>query len=350
MDAVGPSPDLRISLEPRAIARRLAIPAAFAAIAAAALVIAGGPLQTFADALGRALDAASALGRRGGRLRARLLRRLRPAPVAHRRPRLPADEPPREHADHARRRRRHAPAAHGRRRRGGPDAVDAEALGPRDAGGRTHPLRLPRDALQRLPRRDRHLGRAAGHRCRQLARVRRDRRRARRAGRAGDRRVPRARLPRPRQDRRPAPRPHRRPALGRAARRRRRAGRPRHAAPARSARPRGVRLVDLRRRRPVGDAPRVRRTALDRRGRAGVLRRPGRQHAADPGRRERRHRRACSSRSASAPTSRWPPSSPTAPWRSGSRAGIGLATIPSLRATLARWKAEDEADTRTRPS
>jgi hypothetical protein len=25
-------------------------------------------------------------------------------------------------------------------------------------------------------------------------------------------------------------------------------------------------------------------------------------------------------------------------------AGIGLATIPSLRATLARWKAEDEAD------
>ena len=57
MDAVGPSPDLRISLEPRAIARRLAIPAAFAAIAAAALVIAGGPLQTFADALGRALAA-----------------------------------------------------------------------------------------------------------------------------------------------------------------------------------------------------------------------------------------------------------------------------------------------------
>src|SRR5215217_274424 len=57
MDAVGPSPDLRISLEPRAIARRLAIPAAFAAIVAAALLIAGGPLQTFADALGRALDA-----------------------------------------------------------------------------------------------------------------------------------------------------------------------------------------------------------------------------------------------------------------------------------------------------
>ena len=57
MDAVGPSPDLRISLEPRAIARRLAIPAGFALVVAAALVIAGGPLQTFADALGRALDA-----------------------------------------------------------------------------------------------------------------------------------------------------------------------------------------------------------------------------------------------------------------------------------------------------
>ncbi len=57
MDAVGPSPDLRIALEPRAIARRLAIPAAFAAIVAAVLVVAGGPLQTFADALRRALDA-----------------------------------------------------------------------------------------------------------------------------------------------------------------------------------------------------------------------------------------------------------------------------------------------------
>jgi putative heme transporter len=57
MDAVGPSPELRVALEPRAIARRLAIPGALAAVAAAALVIAGGPLQTFADALGRALDA-----------------------------------------------------------------------------------------------------------------------------------------------------------------------------------------------------------------------------------------------------------------------------------------------------
>jgi uncharacterized membrane protein YbhN (UPF0104 family) len=57
MDAVGPSPDLRIALEPRAIARRLALPAAFAAVAAGAFVFAGGPLQAFADALGRAVNA-----------------------------------------------------------------------------------------------------------------------------------------------------------------------------------------------------------------------------------------------------------------------------------------------------
>jgi uncharacterized membrane protein YbhN (UPF0104 family) len=57
MDAVGPSPDLRISLEPRAIARRLAIPAAFAVVVAGVLVVADGPLQAFADALQRAVDA-----------------------------------------------------------------------------------------------------------------------------------------------------------------------------------------------------------------------------------------------------------------------------------------------------
>jgi uncharacterized membrane protein YbhN (UPF0104 family) len=57
MDAVGNPPDLRISLEPRAIARRLALPAAFAAIVVAVLVVADGPLQAFADALRRALDA-----------------------------------------------------------------------------------------------------------------------------------------------------------------------------------------------------------------------------------------------------------------------------------------------------
>jgi uncharacterized membrane protein YbhN (UPF0104 family) len=57
MDVVGTSPDLRISLEPRAIARRLALPAAFAAVVAGVLVVADGPLQAFADALSRAVDA-----------------------------------------------------------------------------------------------------------------------------------------------------------------------------------------------------------------------------------------------------------------------------------------------------
>jgi len=57
MDAVGPPPDLRIAIEPRAIARRLALPAAFAAIVAGVLLVADGPLQAFADALRRALSA-----------------------------------------------------------------------------------------------------------------------------------------------------------------------------------------------------------------------------------------------------------------------------------------------------
>jgi uncharacterized membrane protein YbhN (UPF0104 family) len=57
MDAVGPSPDLRISLEPRAIARRLAVPAAFLVVVVGVLLVADGPLQAFADALGRAVDA-----------------------------------------------------------------------------------------------------------------------------------------------------------------------------------------------------------------------------------------------------------------------------------------------------
>src|SRR5215218_1384210 len=47
------------ALDVRALARRAAVPAALAAAAALALVIAGGPLQAFADALGRALDADS---------------------------------------------------------------------------------------------------------------------------------------------------------------------------------------------------------------------------------------------------------------------------------------------------
>ena len=271
MDAVGPSPDLRISLEPRAIARRLAIPAAFAVIAAAALVIAGGPLQTFADALGRALDAdprwvVAAVGFELASFAGYVL-----APLAGRRPRLPADEPPREHPDHARRRRRHAPAAHGRRRRGGPDALDAEA---RRASATQEAARTLFAFLVMLY--SVFLGAIAisggllATRCRR-ARAGPSRSPPCRAPLAALAivRVPRARLPRPRRRPTPcAPAASAPCALGRAARRRRRAGRPRHAAPARSARPRGVRLVDLRRRRPVGDAPRVRRTALDRRGRA----------------------------------------------------------------------------------
>ncbi len=45
------------ALDLRALARRAALPAALAVVATVALVVAGGPLQTFADALGRALDA-----------------------------------------------------------------------------------------------------------------------------------------------------------------------------------------------------------------------------------------------------------------------------------------------------
>jgi uncharacterized membrane protein YbhN (UPF0104 family) len=45
------------ALDLRALARRAALPAALAVVAAVVLVAAGGPLQTFADALGRALDA-----------------------------------------------------------------------------------------------------------------------------------------------------------------------------------------------------------------------------------------------------------------------------------------------------
>jgi uncharacterized membrane protein YbhN (UPF0104 family) len=45
------------ALDVRALARRAAVPAALATVATAAIVVAGGPLQAFADALGRALDA-----------------------------------------------------------------------------------------------------------------------------------------------------------------------------------------------------------------------------------------------------------------------------------------------------
>src|SRR5918911_732918 len=56
--AADPSADLALpAVDLRALARRAAAPAALAAAAALALVVAGGPLRAFADALGRALDA-----------------------------------------------------------------------------------------------------------------------------------------------------------------------------------------------------------------------------------------------------------------------------------------------------
>ena len=45
------------ALDLRALARRAALPGAFAVVAAVVMVAAGGPMRTFADALGRALDA-----------------------------------------------------------------------------------------------------------------------------------------------------------------------------------------------------------------------------------------------------------------------------------------------------
>jgi uncharacterized membrane protein YbhN (UPF0104 family) len=52
------APDLALtSLDVRALARRAALPAALAIVAVVAVVVAGGPLRTFADALNRALDA-----------------------------------------------------------------------------------------------------------------------------------------------------------------------------------------------------------------------------------------------------------------------------------------------------
>jgi uncharacterized membrane protein YbhN (UPF0104 family) len=57
-DHAVPEPDLTVPrLDVRALARRAALPAGAAAAAAVALVVAGGPLQAFADALGRALEA-----------------------------------------------------------------------------------------------------------------------------------------------------------------------------------------------------------------------------------------------------------------------------------------------------
>jgi uncharacterized membrane protein YbhN (UPF0104 family) len=53
-----PAPDLALpALDARALARRAALPAALVAAAVMAVIALGGPLQTFSDALGRALDA-----------------------------------------------------------------------------------------------------------------------------------------------------------------------------------------------------------------------------------------------------------------------------------------------------
>src|ERR1700750_330897 len=52
-----PPPDLVLpSLDLRALARRAAVPAGLAALAVAALLVAGGPLHAFAEAFGRAVD------------------------------------------------------------------------------------------------------------------------------------------------------------------------------------------------------------------------------------------------------------------------------------------------------
>jgi uncharacterized membrane protein YbhN (UPF0104 family) len=52
------APELALpTLDVRALARRAALPAAFALVAIAAVVVLGGPLRTFADAFNRALDA-----------------------------------------------------------------------------------------------------------------------------------------------------------------------------------------------------------------------------------------------------------------------------------------------------
>lgn len=57
-DHAVPEPNLTVPrLDVRVLARRAALPAAAAAAAAVALLVAGGPLQAFADALGRALEA-----------------------------------------------------------------------------------------------------------------------------------------------------------------------------------------------------------------------------------------------------------------------------------------------------
>ena len=72
-----PDTDILVpAFDVRALARRAAVPAALAATAAAALVVAGGPLHAFAHALRRALDADPRWVIGGASVRAAVLRRL----------------------------------------------------------------------------------------------------------------------------------------------------------------------------------------------------------------------------------------------------------------------------------
>ena len=245
------------------------------------LVLAGGPLRAFTDALGRALAAdprwVAAASARAALVRG-YIALLWLVGGARRR-----GGPARERRGHTRRRRRHAAAADRRRGRCRADAVGAAAHRHRVAGA---PLARcshssscsTRSSSARSPS-------LAG--CSPSASAAPPRPVALTAGAAlgADRR-------------------HRRSPSRRAERSRARAAAARAAGtlgggvrdalallrPATcgcSAR----RLVGVRRRRAVGDAARARHAARARGHRARLLRRPGRQHDPDPRRRERRHGR-----------------------------------------------------------
>ena len=282
-----PDTDLVVpAFDVRALARRAAVPAGLAAAAAAAIVVAGGPLHAFAHALRRALDAdprwviggaifellsfagyvalfwmvgsraTKRLGLRestqvtlGGAAATRLLPTAGVGGAAMTCGRCGAPG----WARAARRARCWASSSSCTRSSWAPSPPSGGliALGLAHADG---PL-----ALSAIPA----AAATAGHRRR-----------------AGPRRAPAADA-----------RSGRPPARGRRRLRRRRPRRDRPRALRRPAPARRPRLVDVRRRGPVGDAPRVRRGAPVRRRRARLLRRPGRQHDPDPRRRERRHRR-----------------------------------------------------------
>ena len=97
------------------------------------------------------------------------------------------------------------------------------------------------------------------------------------------------------------------------------------------------RLVGAGRRRAVGDAARLRRPSRPRGPRARLRPRPGREHAADPRRRERRDRRRADRLRRRPPA--WPssPCWPTARSRSGSPRRSAWPRSRPLRRTLAAW-------------